>query len=714
MYSEQSSHGSDSHLFEGLSNTQHKQILLQLKAELEIYGSEPALLADMIDSDLGEKIRLLAHILHYYFTLVTDEIPSDTAIPELEKKNLFSMIPDYLLNAINTYHSFLRRTLEQQQNTVTTVINKASEEVTGWGERLVEQGRALREARLAEDEPRIRNMDRLTTQLKNTSTYLTEAGKAISTQGKRSPRRPGELLQALTSLSEHCRHIQQHLASDREQLLALSEDWPAEQREFTFWLTELLKPFPEQLANEWALIGQIQTQAEKGSGPWETVSLLSDWLDKWRSWLSAATARKQIALESSPFFQRLIQFYEKSDEAEQALLFSEWARAKAFADLFADQSGLSGTTRYAPDTSLTLEDIRAIAQQRHSTILEYFLAPSEQLIIWVVSPAGRIEAVTRVVKKDHLDKIVNRFLVLAQTPELARPERLELSDTLRKLYDYLIAPVSHLLPISGEETLIIVPHDSLLQVPFAALKKDAHTYFIEDYALVYAPSIDILRYTALYKKRVVHPDTPTLLAFVNPALPQEYPGRALVFSEQNFTNVAEFYGNSPLNKIYTGHAATKQALRQEAASCTVLCLITHAHALNARPLDSYLILADEYPGRSLQQLSFTATEAFELELHTDLVILAGCEVEHGEKAGAGIDGLSSAFIRAGASSLLLNLWPMPELESLEQLYLFHLSWKKTGTSKAQALRYAQIEALRSYPEQPDVWAAFVLIGEGSA
>jgi CHAT domain-containing protein len=143
-------------------------------------------------------------------------------------------------------------------------------------------------------------------------------------------------------------------------------------------------------------------------------------------------------------------------------------------------------------------------------------------------------------------------------------------------------------------------------------------------------------------------------------------------------------------------------------------LITHAHALNARPLDSYLILADEYPGRSLQQLSFTATEAFELELHTDLVILAGCEVEHGEKAGAGIDGLSSAFIRAGASSLLLNLWPMPELESLEQLYLFHLSWKKTGTSKAQALRYAQIEALRSYPEQPDVWAAFVLIGEGSA
>jgi CHAT domain-containing protein len=59
----------------------------------------------------------------------------------------------------------------------------------------------------------------------------------------------------------------------------------------------------------------------------------------------------------------------------------------------------------------------------------------------------------------------------------------------------------------------------------------------------------------------------------------------------------------------------------------------------------------------------------------------------------------------------MSLWPVGEDESMNQLYLFHEFWREGGTSKAEALRQAQLEASENHPLQPEVWACFALIGE---
>ena len=73
--------------------------------------------------------------------------------------------------------------------------------------------------------------------------------------------------------------------------------------------------------------------------------------------------------------------------------------------------------------------------------------------------------------------------------------------------------------------------------------------------------------------------------------------------------------------------------------------------------------------------------------------------------------MSRGFTWAGAASLLISLWEIPEQESLLQMYGFHDFWLRQGLSKARALQQAQIEHSRLYPDQPGLWAGFVLYGE---
>ncbi len=136
-------------------------------------------------------------------------------------------------------------------------------------------------------------------------------------------------------------------------------------------------------------------------------------------------------------------------------------------------------------------------------------------------------------------------------------------------------------------------------------------------------------------------------------------------------------------------------------------MATHGKASDKDPLQSYLVLArtegeDGY---------LRVPDILELKLYADLVILSACETGRGHITGDGVNGLSRAFLLAGTSSLLMSLWSIPEKETLYQLYIFHESWRKEGLSKAQALRQAQREELANYPEEPDAWAGFAIIGE---
>jgi CHAT domain-containing protein len=114
----------------------------------------------------------------------------------------------------------------------------------------------------------------------------------------------------------------------------------------------------------------------------------------------------------------------------------------------------------------------------------------------------------------------------------------------------------------------------------------------------------------------------------------------------------------------------------------------------------------------------TALEAGNLDLTgTELVVLSACNTGQGEvKNGEGVFGLRRALEEAGAQSVMMSLWSVPDKETLELMKLFYAKWL-SGIEKHEALKQAQLEMrqrVRSEHDGHDLpyyWAAFVLVGK---
>jgi CHAT domain-containing protein len=111
----------------------------------------------------------------------------------------------------------------------------------------------------------------------------------------------------------------------------------------------------------------------------------------------------------------------------------------------------------------------------------------------------------------------------------------------------------------------------------------------------------------------------------------------------------------------------------------------------------------------------TASEAAELDLHADLVILSACNTAAADGAygGEGLSGLAKSFLYAGARSLLVSHWPILDDAAVELIGVtFRELDGDNAASRARALQKA-VQAVRSRPQwaDPAVWGAFALVGE---
>jgi len=77
--------------------------------------------------------------------------------------------------------------------------------------------------------------------------------------------------------------------------------------------------------------------------------------------------------------------------------------------------------------------------------------------------------------------------------------------------------------------------------------------------------------------------------------------------------------------------------------------------------------------------------------------------------GEGVYGLQRAFQLAGASHVIMSLWPV-DVEATQSLMThFYEKWLITGDVRS-AFREAKLEAIVQY-SNPYYWGAFVLIGK---
>jgi CHAT domain-containing protein len=395
-----------------------------------------------------------------------------------------------------------------------------------------------------------------------------------------------------------------------------------------------------------------------------------------------------------------------------ALEISERGRARAFVELL--DAKISGNTNNKQTIKPpSLEQIKQIAKIQNATLVEYSVNESN-LYIWVIKPTGEItfKQVDLTTLKTPLVELVenSRFSMgaggrgvnIVPTGEPVQKENLQ---TLHKI---LIAPIASLLPTKPEEKVIFIPHESLFLVPFVALQDKDGKYLIEKHTILTAPAIQVLELTHQQRQKVRGKD---ILVMGNPKMPKvgNPPVQLdpLKGAEKETLAIAKFFQDKLLKtKAITGKDATKAAFKQKLSSARIIHLATHGLLADTdKSIPTAIALA---PTKNDDGL-LTPAEIIDLSINAELVVLSACDTGRGAITGDGVVGLSRAFITAGAPSVIVSLWAVPDTPTAELMTEFYQQWQQ-NPDKAVALRNAMLNTMKKRPA-PVNWAAFTLIGE---
>ncbi|NEP78963.1 MAG: CHAT domain-containing protein [Okeania sp. SIO3C4] len=491
--------------------------------------------------------------------------------------------------------------------------------------------------------------------------------------------------------------------------------------------------------------------------------------------------------ETGIFSNGLAELRIQQKKYTEALEFAEYGRTRI----------LSYLINKNKESSITVDEIKAIAKQQNATLVKYSMPRSindfdmnqtyePQLYIWVVQPTGKVDFAninlssvnskySRLLSNNHsstTDKNSNSFpnlipfipllifitgiflslkfphqrkLILMSSsfiifvttipiinnqtttssnqnsevslanlsrntfanirgntrndlPESVTEGNCQNEDhCLGLMHRILIEPIAELLPKNPEEEVIIIPDGELFRVPFAVLKGSDNQYLIEKHTLRISPSIQLLQITQQQKAQ----KTPNLsnqnLVVGNPLMPRGNNGKrlsALPDAEKEAKAIAQLLNTIPI----TGRRATKSRITRLMSNANIIHLATHGtpFSLAFAPLGK-------------DQGFLGEGEIYKFNLAADLVVLSPCETGLGEITTDGVVGIARPFVGAGAPSVVISLWQVPDSTTSELMIDFYKNLQ-AGQNKAQALRQAMLTTMKKYPE-PVNWAGFFLVGE---
>jgi CHAT domain-containing protein len=278
--------------------------------------------------------------------------------------------------------------------------------------------------------------------------------------------------------------------------------------------------------------------------------------------------------------------------------------------------------------------------------------------------------------------------------------------------------------IEPGQKLIIVPDGMLNYLPFESLIHDGR-YLIEDHEISYSRSASFLLQPQNTNAQPQAADKMELIAFGDPLLGKpmgdagavaiKYAGtsRALNLPSipRSRDEVLCIAGLFPADRtrVYVGRDGSEEVLKHESLRrYRRLHFATHAVVDEQTPAGSAVVLTPSADEDGLLQVS----EISELDLDCDLVVLSACRTGRGQLvAGEGIIGLARAFLYAGARSVVISLWNVPDISTSHLMKNFYqgLSGHR---STADALRQAKLVILRSAgTRHPYYWASFVSVGK---
>jgi tetratricopeptide (TPR) repeat protein len=308
-----------------------------------------------------------------------------------------------------------------------------------------------------------------------------------------------------------------------------------------------------------------------------------------------------------------------------------------------------------------------------------------------------------------------RDIDTALTPcRAAQPETPDAAAAWHRLGELLLGPVPSGW-LAAAARVVIVGDGPLLHLPFDLLPFGDRP-LADTLVVCYAPSVTVLG--DLTERAASARETPPDRVFLGFGLadpdgdrswnPVPLPGTREV------SDIAADYGLGA--KAITGADATKQRIFQETAGYRAVHFATHGILDDQDPLYSGLHVAPASsppPGDSPGPEVLHVYEMFALQLTGAVVICSACETARGTiRAGEGLVGMSRALFYAGAISLVISLWPVPDAPTRRLMRVFH-RYLRSGHDPALALSLAKRAVRSSHRrvyQHPYTWAGFIVLG----
>jgi CHAT domain-containing protein len=333
---------------------------------------------------------------------------------------------------------------------------------------------------------------------------------------------------------------------------------------------------------------------------------------------------------------------------------------------------------------------------------------------------------------------------------------IDYADVAYELYQRLVVPLP---PFVRSTKKIFICADGMMNLlPFETITGDGKKFLIEDHQFVYLTSgRDLLKKKSDSSEKsalvLADPDFTTdpaaFPALATTDLSSIYASRG---NSRNPECLASMFAQLPLTRregsavadlmsrtgrynvtYFEAEMAQEGVLKNLGNAPDILHIATHgyfcqqsenAHLSNPL-LRSGLILAGA--NRTIGAMNeendngedgiLTAMEVSGLNLiGTDLVVLSACQTGIGDiQSGEGVFGLRRAFQHAGARSIIISMFAVPDESTSELMERFYTNWL-SGKSKSAALHDASLSILREHREKqgtahPIFWGGFVLIGD---
>jgi CHAT domain-containing protein/tetratricopeptide (TPR) repeat protein len=337
-------------------------------------------------------------------------------------------------------------------------------------------------------------------------------------------------------------------------------------------------------------------------------------------------------------------------------------------------------------------DVRA-ALGEDEALLEYLVAP-DGLTGFVVT-RERVTVFHSPVSVKNLKSRVRLARELVSRRDSAG------EPVLAALHAALITPAR--LPATTRR-LVVVPHDVLAYLPFAALRDErTGRYLAESYSVVLAPSAMAL--SELRGRGAREADVGDAIVFA--PFPEQLPATAVEADALRRTVGA---------KLRIGRHASEQQFRHALGLAVPVHAASHGVLNPHNPLFSRIELASGAGGPASDG-RLEVHELLDFRIASPLVFLSGCETALGAVGstdfarGEDFMTLAQAFLYAGAQNVVATLWRVEDggAAVFAERFYEHL----TNSSPAEALAAAQRDLLRdSAYRAPFYWAAYTVSGSG--